>query len=306
VPDALPDGGVLLGSGTERVLNNDDPQIVAKFSRLVRVGVQGSGQETPFEALRLAVTPPLSITPLAMGGNLGFMRDGARLLIVVLSDEDDCSENFVRPSKVEIGLQPDIDYCTQQSNFLTPVQEYHDIFASQIKDSTGAIKDIVYTVIAPVSITTKDAMAILTPGVNDDGGTELKRDGGVQDVLRNIDCPNSHGPGIRHRQMAELFDSSLANLDSVCKQDYSQTLLQIANLAGVAQVLDLSGGIPDPGLVKVEITRADKTVQTCTAANGGITIEASTATNPTRIHFGASCLRRRDDTGIQVSLLCAF
>jgi hypothetical protein len=279
---------------------------VAKFGRLVRVGVYGSGEETPFEALRLAVTPPLSTTPLDAGGNFGFMRDDARLLIVVLSDEDDCSE-MDRPVKVTIGLDHAVDYCTQQSNFLTPVADYHDIFTSQIKDTLGNKKDIVYTVIAPVGETTKNAMAIETPGVLDDGGQELQRDGGVQEELRNIDCPNSHGPGIRHRQMAELFDSTLQNLDSVCKPDYHQTLINIADLAGVSQTLELSGGVPSPDVVKVVIDRANTPPQTCTTANGGITVDLPTSSNPnTRIHFGADCLRRRDDTGLQVSLLCLY
>src|SRR6185436_8606987 len=80
VPDALDDGGVALGTGTQRVLDNDDPMLVEKFSRLVQVGINGSGQETPFEALRLAFSGPISTTPIDMGGNGGFLRDGARLL----------------------------------------------------------------------------------------------------------------------------------------------------------------------------------------------------------------------------------
>jgi hypothetical protein len=307
VPANLPDGGVDQSTAGQRVLDNTDPMLVAKFARLVRVGVFGSGQETPFEALRLAVTPPLSTTSLDAGGNFGFMRDDARLLIVVLSDEDDCSE-MDRPVKVTIGLDHGIDYCNNQGNFLTPVSTYHDIFTSQIKDTLGNKKDIVYTVIAPVGITTKDAMALVAPGVLLDGGPELLRDGGIEEELHNIDCPNSHGPGIRHRQMAELFDSTLQNLDSVCKPDYHQTLLNIADLAGVSQTLELQGGVPDPNLIKVVITRnATGDAPPCTVANGGITVDPPTSSNPnTRIHFGNTCLRRRDDTGLSVSLLCIY
>jgi hypothetical protein len=298
VPDSAPDGGVILGTGSERVLDNNDPDLVEKFSRLVRVGIYGSGQETPFEALRLAFSTPLSTTPIAMGGNSDFLRDGARLLIVVLSDEDDCSENFVRPSKVTIGPDPTIDYCGNQGNFLTPVQDYHDLFLSQIKDSKGELKDIVYAAIAPVGIDTKVAMAILSPQVTADGGT--------YQTLRNIDCPTSNGPGIRHRKMAELFDSTLANLDSICRPSYHDTLENIAALAGVSQVLEV-GGIPDPGVVKVVITRRDNTTQNCSVANGGLTIEPPTSTMPkSRVHFTNTCLRRRDDLSLMVSLLCAY
>ncbi|MBS1152535.1 MAG: putative lipoprotein, partial [Myxococcaceae bacterium] len=47
VPDSELDGGVILGTGTERVLNGNDPALVTKFARLVQQGTRGSGQETP-------------------------------------------------------------------------------------------------------------------------------------------------------------------------------------------------------------------------------------------------------------------
>jgi hypothetical protein len=50
VPDGLPDGGVAPGTGTQRVLDNDDPDLVAKFSRLVRVGVWGRSARWPTAA----------------------------------------------------------------------------------------------------------------------------------------------------------------------------------------------------------------------------------------------------------------
>ena len=106
--------------------------------------------------------------------------------------------------------------------------------------------------------------------------------------------------------MAALFDSSLANLASICTPNYHDTLNNIANLAGVSQVLEISG-VPDPGVLKIDITRADNTVSTCTVANGGLTVEMPTAADPkTRVHFSATCLRRRDDNNLDVSLLCAF
>jgi hypothetical protein len=100
-------------AGVTLAMHPDDPPLspirglgrimrsVENFQRLVQVGTSGSGQETPFEAIRLALSPPLITTEMAQGGNLEFLRDGARLLIVVVTDEGDCSESR-RPPTVTI------------------------------------------------------------------------------------------------------------------------------------------------------------------------------------------------------------
>jgi hypothetical protein len=297
VPDAAPDGGVVLGTGTERMLEAADPELVAKFARLVRVGVHGSGQETTFEALRLALSPPLSTTPLDAGGNGGFLRDGARLLIVAVSDADDCSEQM-RPSTVLVGEDKAVDDCHNGALSLTRVSDYYDVLHG-VTDSDGTVKDIIYTTIAGVDVATKEAAYAAPPDAGNVPGVCL------WSPICAQGCSDAETPGWRHREMAGMFDTSLANLDSVCKPNYAQTLIDIANLAGVAQVLELTGGIPDPALVKVEVTRADNSVQTCTVANGGITLDAATDAG-TRVHFGASCQRRRNDASLQVALVCVY
>lgn len=298
VPNATPDGGVVLGTGTERVLFGDDPDLVPKFARLVQVGTKGSGQETPFEAIRRALSEPLASTAVDQGGTKGFLRDGSRLLIVVLTDEEDCSEADKMPGDVTLGNNKMVDDCTEQSAKLTPVADYHDFLTQQLLDGEGNHREIIYTAIAPVGRATKAAMLVV-----DNSG-----DAGAQ--VRNIDCPTSNGPGTRHRQMAEAFYSAtdaLENIDSICKDSYRDTLVNIATLAGVSQVLELDSPIPDPRLLKVEITRRDDSVQICTLSNGGL--ESFDLPNDGekggRVHFGATCKRRRDDKAVQFKLLCA-
>jgi hypothetical protein len=42
-------------------------------------------------------------------------------------------------------------------------------------------------------------------------------------------------------------------------------------------------------------------------ANGGLTIEPPSSAMPkSRVHFTSTCLRRRDDLRLSVSLLCAY
>jgi hypothetical protein len=287
VPDPGPDGGVILGTGTERILDGNDAKVVEKFSRLVQQGTNGSGQETPFEAIRLAVTDLNKVSD-KLGGNAGFLRDGARLLVVILTDEDDCSEKLASGAKsvVTVGDSPSVDDCADQMNSLTPVSEYHRIFTEELKDSLGHSREVIWTAIAPVSTINKSAMATLD---------------GPQ--VRNIDCPTSNAPGIRHRQMAEAFDPSLVNLDSICRTSYRETLLTIAQLASVSQTLDIKN-VPDPRMLQIKITRKTGLVDTCTLQKGLTKYEVPSASAPGRVFFGTDCKRRSDDVKVDVNMLC--
>ena len=273
----------------ERYLDGGDPDLLAKFRRLVHQGIRGSGQETPFEAARLAVTPPLSTTPLEEGGNGGFLRDGARLLVVVVSDEDDCSSTE-RPPPVAVTEDPAHDPCTEQAALLTPVSDYFHLFRG-LSDETGATREVLWSTIGPVALSDKRA----------EPETDTTSTGSV---VRNVDCPTSYGPGIRQREMASLFDSGLNNLDSICRASYHDTLVNIAALARSSQSIEVVN-LPDPRLVQVLLTREDGSVQICSVAGGDLTYEPSVEGRPARLYFQSSCPRRLTDMKLEVQLLCA-
>jgi hypothetical protein len=283
VPDAL-------GRPTaERYLEQSDLELLEKFRRLVKVGTRGSGQESPFEAVRLAVTPPLSTTLVGEGGNAGFLRDGARLLVVVVSDEEDCSSTE-RPPPVTLTEDTSRDLCSEQADLLTPVQEYVRAFRS-LEDGTGAAREVLWATIGPVALSDKRAELVLdrTPT-----GT----------FVRNVDCPTSYGPGFRQREMASLFDSGLKNLDSICRASFRDTLVSIATLARTSQSIEVVN-LPDPRLVQVRVTREDDSVQTCSVAGGDLTYEPATERQAARLFFQSSCSRRPTDKKLEVKLLCA-
>lgn len=264
-----------VGDTEERILRYDDPELVTKFGQLVQQGTNGSGQETPFEAVRLAVQD---------GTNPGFLRDGARLLVVIVTDEDDCSE-MKRPPSVWVGTDPTRNYCDDQNASLTRVEDYAAIFQS-LKDSTGATRQVLWAEIAPVSESTKEARSEFGDG-----------------HVRNVDCPTSFAPGHRLHAMAELFDDTLANLDSICRPSYRDTLLGIARIANSAQSIEVKN-VPDPRLLKVEITRADGAVDACTLTNGGITWDSTTGSDG-RVLFMGSCPRKFDDQKVELKMICA-
>jgi len=293
------DGGV--GDGA-RWLTDPDPEIVARLALGIRaLGINGSFQETPFEAARIALTGTNFNRPLPDGGNpnAGFLRVGARLLVVAVSDEDDCSEMSFRPPKVQFTNALGQDFCTLNENLLTPVGDYVSAFLS-LPDGKGQgrFREVLWGAIAPVARSNKIAQAV--QGSLADGGP----------VIQNVDCPTSGGPGYRHRAMALAFDNTLTNLDSVCAPDYHQSLVSIAQVASIPQTLTLTDNVPDPRLLAVDITRAAGTVQRCTLSNGGIVYVEATATDKAAVRFQASpdqvdCLRRSSDTRVEVKLLCA-
>lgn len=288
VPAPLADGGLdNENANGERLLLGTDPDLLTKFDLLVRQGVAGSGQETPFEAVRLALLTDLVNVPLDQGGNKGFLRDEARLLVVVLTDEDDCSET-VRPPTVSVGDNAAVADCSDKEMQLTPLSEYHRMFTQDLKNSDGTTKEVIWTAIAPVGVTTKAAMAIV------DGNQ-----------VRNIDCPTSNQAGYRQRAMAEMFDSTLINLDSICKPSYRDTLVTIAQLASVVQSIEISN-VPDARLLQFVITRGDGTKENCTTANNGIvSFSQSSDGASARVQFGNQCRRRADDLSIVIKILCA-
>jgi hypothetical protein len=283
VPDVLDGGVVVYETANERVLLGDDPDLVAKFELLARQGIGGSGQETPFEAVRLALLGDPSTVPLAQGGNQGFLRDGSRLLVVVLSDEDDCSE-ATRPPKVAVTNDPSVADCVPEASLLTSVADYHQRFTTQLDNADGSHRKIIWAEIAPVARGTKEALGVVEGG-----------------QVRNVDCPTSHGAGLRHRAMAELFDPTLQNLDSICSDSFRDTLVRIASLAGVSQTLEVSG-VPDERLLQAVLTRSDGGTQNCTLDHGFTRLDAGATLE---LEFVAPCLRRADDLQVTFKLLCA-
>jgi hypothetical protein len=104
--------------------------------------------------------------------------------------------------------------------------------------------------------------------------------------------------------MAQLFDPTLNNLDSICRTDvtgkpsFTQMLIRFADLVNVSQTLTVSG-VPDARQLQVTLTRSDGSLQLCTVANGGITYADQT------LHFANTCTRLAADRAVSVNLLCA-
>lgn len=105
--------GVLLGASNEpKVLTVDTPAYADIFKRRVQQGNTGSDQEKGLQAAVSALSSPLAYT-----ANEGFLREGAMLSIVVLSDENDCSDNGA------LGADATGEDCYTRSGELAPVTD---------------------------------------------------------------------------------------------------------------------------------------------------------------------------------------
>ncbi len=107
-PTGDPQSGVLEGS--PRYLTKDD-DYVKLFAERAAIGVGGRQKEKGLQAAVHALAPHMQIQE-----NLGFLRDQANLLIVFVSDEDDCSD---------YGLLDDAppEACYRDKHLLVPVTD---------------------------------------------------------------------------------------------------------------------------------------------------------------------------------------
>ena len=111
--------GKLLGDPP--VITQDD-DYVAAFQTRVKVGGGGSQKEKGLEAATFALSPVMTTGP-----NTGFLRPDAQLLVMVVSDEDDCSDNGV------LDNEPP-EACYTQQDKLIPVTEFV-VELRELKDS---------------------------------------------------------------------------------------------------------------------------------------------------------------------------
>lgn len=115
-----PNRGQLVGDPL--FLTGEDTDYVAQFAVRAQVGLDGDNKEKGLEAAAYALSPIANLDI-----NQGFVRPDARLLVVFISDEEDCSDEGA------LGFR-DPDDCYREQQLLVPVANYVDTFRS-MKDA---------------------------------------------------------------------------------------------------------------------------------------------------------------------------
>jgi hypothetical protein len=98
--------------GEPSYLTPETPDYQALFEERVLVGIDGSDREKGIDAAYTALTEPLR-----SGANAGFLRSGATLSIIYVSDENDCTDRGA------LDGYPDALSCYQNSDELVPIRD---------------------------------------------------------------------------------------------------------------------------------------------------------------------------------------
>jgi hypothetical protein len=169
--------------GDPAVITRDD-DYVTLFGERALVGLNGSGKEKGLEAALHALS-----TEMATGPNRGFLRPEAKLLVVFVSDEDDCSDE---------GALGDSDNtaCYSDRDALVPVEEYSARFRA-------------------LKANASDVQIGAIVGPENSGG------GGGENV--SAQCDTNTFAGTRYIQLVEQLTGP-NGIGSICEADWGNFL----------------------------------------------------------------------------------
>jgi hypothetical protein len=291
-----------------KILSSADPDLADQAARLLSQGTSGSGQEMALEAMRRALSPPLLETPVdaTPPGNAGFLRPGARLLVVIVSDEDDCSDPTGEAVVVEpaCGHACETDatcggeghYCVPAGSgrrcvtntcetpegraALEPVETYVS-FLRTLDDGTGRgrAREVFVAAIAPVSADGRHVPERCTSATDE-----------------------AYGAGVRYRALVDALGER-GFLASICEDDYGAALSGIAALVTAPQTLELEDAPPDGRLLLVTVLRASGEEISCRQGDG-FSFEPATSAAPARVTLEGRCRLAHGDR-VRVDLACA-
>jgi hypothetical protein len=270
-----PAGALVSAGGAPRLLRAGAPGLAADFAANVAVGTAGAGKEQGLRALHLALSERL-----ADGANAGLLRPGARLLVVLVTDEDDCSDSGTDP---KIVYHPSADRCHSDADqaLLPPVQETVDFLRGPLAGEQRQL-----------------AVAVLA---------------GVDPVSHQPADPACNPVGYRANRYRALVDALGADgfIDDVCQPSFDTTLDAIAALLDPGQTVPLQGTPPDWRLLQASVRRAGGALQSCAVGLPGDAPGLSQAIyrepqagRGASLTFQGSCLLGRGDT-VEIQLLCA-
>ena len=267
--------GALVGAADHKVLPATSPTLIDDFKANVNVGTSGSPKEQGLRAALLAVTDRI-----ADGTNAGFLRPGARLAVIVVTDEDDCSDPATPPAVV-YPVFGDSCHADEEKAKLPPVADYVNALKANL---AGESRDVVLAVIAAVDPTTKEPVQ---PACNPQGDKATRYSAFVSGFP---------GKGL---------------IDDICQADFTATLQQVAGLIA-SQTLPLSEVPADPALLAVSVSRVSGGATTsCTVVpSDGNTASADVIYSPpdagrqAALTFQRGCSLDPGDQ-VHVQVLCA-
>lgn len=311
------DTGKVLDFTTPKILASSNPNFLGLAQQLIGQGVMGSGQEMGLEAARRAVSEPLLSRPPDGNppGNLGFLRPGSRLLVIIVSDEDDCSDPRDCSSSASrlyiqgaCGASCDTDaQCSGDGSYCLLVEPYTP--AKGRKCTTNACESVAGRArLEPVS-----AYVDFFKNLDDGTGAGRRREvflaviGAVDATLKPARChvadSEAYGIAARYKEAVDAMGPERALIDSICNTNYAATLDRIAALVNAPQSVDIPRPPLDPRFLLFEVTHSDGTSQTCKAGDG-FDYDPPTGTALARATFKGACRLKQGDK-LKMKVICA-
>ncbi len=261
-----------------RILPWDSGTLITDFQTNVLVGTNGSGREQPFAAMELALT-----TQAAAGmKNAAFLRPGARLAVIFLSDEDDCSG----PTSLSILNSTD---CANARAWdpspLDPVSHYASFL------------------LGPIGGETRDVVVAAIVGVTCSAG-----------VCTNTRCSSAFATADRYLGLLGSLNPAHTRLASICDGNFDAAMADFAAVIR-SRTLPLDGAPADWRMLVVTVERGAATIP-CTVAPydapaaeldaADVVYEPPQSGRPASLTFqpqGACALEQADR--IDVKVVCA-
>ncbi|HET6437742.1 MAG TPA: hypothetical protein VFG59_06760 [Anaeromyxobacter sp.] len=259
------------GFGGTRILVTSSSTLVPDFEANVLLGTLGSSKEQPFRSVELALTERV-----ADAANAGFLRPGARLGLIVLTDEDDCSE-WTLPF-----LGDSNDHC-------------HDPAIKAQLPSPSAFLDFLDGEIAGEE---RSPVVAVIAGFD-------------QETLAPTGCATSFDAPTRLASLLDAMGPDRSFRGSICDQSFGPSLERIAELL-VPQTVPLDGAPSDSRMLVVAVDKAGGGRIACTivadgdpaSAQAGAVYTPPRGGRPATLTFQNACRLAAGDH-VELSIVCA-
>jgi hypothetical protein len=274
--------GDLVGAG---IMPASSPTLVADFQATVLVGTAGSSREQPFEAARLALEKS------APGGaNEGFLRAGARLAIIFLSDEDDCSGPLDTGSTPIANSTDCREEKVDPASTLLPIAEMVGFLSGPL---AGEPRDVVVAAVVGVAPGTLELSCGLAHCANQACSTATDKGDRFLELLAGV------GPG-------------RTRLASICDASFDAALADFASVI-LSQTLPLDGAPADWRMLVASVERSGATIgcviapfdaPPATRAAADAIYESPQTGRPASLTFQNACALQQGDR-VDVRVVCA-
>jgi hypothetical protein len=272
-----------LGAAADtKVLQRGDADVGTKFASILEnTRTFGSAFERGLDAMEVFLDPDASRAP-GCGDDLGkFVRPEAKLVVIFVSDEDDCSHadgeyGFPNESADEscdnaTEGQPEVapSACYDSQDQLSPVNRYTN-FLRNYKGPGGQVA------VAVIAGALKDDQGAASPAgciIGGDGtpqGGCFESGGNSNLTFPGFPCDPAAlnepccqaDPGSRYFQLADQLGGAQSRTDSICFSSFRGTMLDIAAFIAAVNQVQLDERPASPGAIIVQVTKAGETEPT--------------------------------------------